>query len=236
MVTGRLQAICDESRILLIEDCAQAHGAEYSHRGVGGFGLAGCFSFYATKNLTTGEGGMITTDDRNLALNLRMLCNQGELSKYNHVMLGYNFRMTEMQAAMGCEQLARLEYMNSRRRANAEYYNQNLSWDYFRPPWEAAGAVHVYHQYVLQLKGELSNQRGDFIKHLNQNGVGSAVHYPRPVHQQPVYQDLGYSDSMAACPVSSDLATRVVSIPVHPSLTEEERERVVDVVNAWEPR
>ncbi len=143
--------ICEDHRLILIEDAAQAHGAEYDGKGVGGFGI-GCFSFYPTKNVTTGEGGMITTDDVELAEKLRLLRNHGDAGKYNHVVLGYNYRMTDFQAAIGIEQLKKIDLLIEKRIENAEYLNKNLRDDIAKP-YVMKNVRHVFNQYVVQVDG-----------------------------------------------------------------------------------
>ena len=219
--------ICEDHKLILIEDCAQAHGAEFGGRKVGSFGM-GCFSFYATKNMTTAEGGMITCNDEIVAERSRLLRSHGESKKYQHEILGYNMRMTDIQAAMGLVQLEKLGWMNERRRKNAEFYNRRIKVEGLRKPKEKYGK-HVYHQYVLYLEDDFPLSREEFSKYLSERGVGNAIHYPKPVYLQPLYRKLGYREGL--CPTAEEVAKRVISIPVHPLLTEEELKYIVDVVN-----
>ncbi len=219
--------ICEDHKLILIEDCAQAHGAEFGGRKVGSFGI-GCFSFYATKNMTTAEGGMITCNDEIVAERSRLLRSHGESKKYQHEILGYNMRMTDIQAAMGLVQLEKLEWMNERRRKNAEFYNRRIKVDGLRKPKEKYGR-HVYHQYVLYLEDDFPLSREEFSKYLSERGVGNAIHYPKPVYLQPLYRKLGYKEGL--CPVAEEAAKRVMSIPVHPLLTREDLEHIVRTIN-----
>ena len=227
-VTAILE-ICQDHGLILIEDAAQAHGAEYEGKKVGGFGT-GCFSFYATKNMTTGEGGMITTSDEKVAERCRLIRNHGESMKYHHVMLGHNFRMTNIQAAIGIAQLERLDEFNERRRRNAEFLNRHLKVEGLVKPVEVGNVRHVYHQYVVRLEEEFPMSREEFMGYLKDRGVGCAVHYPLPVYRQPLYLELGFGD--ARCPVAEEVASKVLSLPVHPGLGRDELEYMVEVINS----
>ncbi|RLI86674.1 MAG: aminotransferase DegT [Archaeoglobales archaeon] len=221
--------VCEDHDLILIEDAAQAHGAEYEGRKVGSFGI-GCFSFYATKNMTTGEGGMITTSDEKIAEKCRLIRNHGENSKYNHIVLGYNYRMTNIQAAIGLAQLEKLDEFNERRRRNARYLNSHLKVEGLVKPYEAKNVKHVYHQYVVRLEEEFPMKREEFMEYLSRHGIGSAVHYPTPIYRQPLYIELGYGD--VKCPVADDVSSKVLSLPIHPALKEEELKYIVEVVNS----
>ncbi len=227
-----IQKICNDYNLLLVEDCAQAHGAEYQGQKVGSFGT-GCFSFYPTKNMTTGEGGVITTNDNGIDNLCRLLRNHGQSSKYYHTILGYNYRMTDIQAAMGIAQLNKLDEFNKKRIQNAEYYNKHIKLDGLITPHKEANVKHVYHQYVVTIEKD-SIDRDLFMKYLSDNGIGCAVHYPLPIFSQPLYRDLGYTDEIAKCPVTSDLVDRVLSLPIHPSLSKEDLEYIVETINNFE--
>jgi perosamine synthetase len=228
-----IQQICDDKGLILIEDCAQAHGAEFNGKKVGGFGL-GCFSFYPTKNMTTGEGGMITTNDDTLAARLRLLRNHGDTGKYNHVMLGYNYRMMNLQAAIGLVQLERLEEFTTRRIANAEFLNNNIRIKGLTKPYKSANVRHVYHQYVVRVEDDFPASRESLMEYLQSKGIGAAVHYPKPIYEQPLYRELGYSKEKEHCPVSEDVSRRVLSLPVHPSLKEDDLEYIAAALNSFE--
>ncbi len=223
-----IMEICEDHKLFLIEDCAQAHGAEYRGKRVGSFGI-GCFSFYPTKNMTTCEGGMITTDDRRIAEMCRLLRNHGEESKYNHVILGYNYRMTEVQAVIGIVQLKKLDYMNEIRRRNARFFNERIRVRGLIKPFEAREVKHVYNQYVLRVTEEFPLSRDEFVEYLKKRGIGCAVHYPKPVYKQPLYINLGYND--VRCDVAERVSKEVLSIPVHPALSDEDLRYIVDSIN-----
>ncbi len=224
-----LHDICEDHNILLIEDCAQAHGAEYRDRKVGGFGLVGCFSFYATKNMTTGEGGMITTDSNGIAETCRLLRNHGENQKYRHTMLGYNYRMTDIQAAIGIAQLKKLDEFNEKRINNAEYLNKHIKISGLKLPYKKNGVKHVYHQYAVTIEDGFPMSRDELMKYLSDRGIGCAVHYPLPVHKQPLYQQLGYTDEES--PVATALSRKILSLPVHPALTKDDLMYIAETIN-----
>jgi perosamine synthetase len=223
-----IQQVCEAHNLKLIEDAAQAHGALYKGEKTGGLGHLGCFSFYATKNMITGEGGMVTTGDKAYAERLRLIINHGQSEKYLHTRLGYNYRMTDIAAAIGIVQLKKLEKFNLRRRKNAEYYTSHLSVKGLVPPVVADGNHHVYHQYVVRLTDEFPVKRTDFIKYLHVKGIGSAVHYPVPIHCQPLYARSHEPDS---CPVATRLSSSVLSLPVHPHLDNRELEYICTAIN-----
>ncbi len=221
-----LQEICSDHDLLLFEDAAQAHGAEYNGLRAGSLGSFGSFSFYPTKNMTTGEGGMITTNDFARARKARLLVNHGQSEKYLHTLIGFNLRMTDIGAAIGLVQLGKLEAYNKARISNARYYDEHLRVPGLVLPAAAEGARHVYHQYVVRVTGESAFTRDELMAYLREHGVGTAVHYPIALSEQPVYQESG-----ASCPISSQLAGEVLSLPVHPGVGEKECRFVVDCIH-----
>ncbi|KAF5063355.1 dTDP-3-amino-3,4,6-trideoxy-alpha-D-glucose transaminase [anaerobic digester metagenome] len=223
-----IREVCESRDLLLIEDAAQAHGATYGGRQVGSHGDAGCFSFYPTKNMTTGEGGMVTTDDDALAGRVRRLVNHGQAEKYLHTELGYNYRMTDIGAAIGRVQLRRLPEFNRRRQENAAYLSSHLDAMGVVPPLTADDRVHVFHQYVVTVTDDCPLSRDMLAARLREEGVGSAVHYPIPVHEQPLYRGAVLPD---ACPEAGRLSHRVLSLPVHPAVESAELAQVVRAVN-----
>ncbi len=225
---GPAMDLCADRNLVLIEDAAQAHGAEWRGRRVGSFGTAGCFSFYPTKNMTTGEGGMVTTDDDALAVHIRRLINHGQAEKYLHTELGYNYRMTDLGGAIGRVQLRRLPGFNERRQENGAYLSAHLDAPGIVPPLVGEGMTHVYHQYVVTVTDDCPLSRSGLVERLRDHGIGSAVHYPIPVHEQPLYRGAA---PPGACPVAADLARRVLSLPVHPGIGPAELEAVVGAVN-----
>jgi perosamine synthetase len=212
-------AICKKHNLILIEDACQAHGAEYKGQKTGSFGI-GCFSFYATKNILTGEGGMITTSDDTIAEKAAAIRNHGRCGQYLHDTLGYNFRMTDIAAAIGIGQLNHLEEKNKKRVENATYLTERISQiNGLIPPYTAPDRTHVFHQYTIRVTEEFVVSRDALKAHLTKNEIGSSIIYPVPIHKQPYYQALGYTDSL---PVSEKVANEVLSIPVHPDLINED--------------
>ncbi|MDI6718756.1 MAG: DegT/DnrJ/EryC1/StrS family aminotransferase [Methanomicrobiales archaeon] len=223
-----VQEICEDRALLLVEDAAQAHGATYGGRKVGSFGIAGCFSFYATKNMITGEGGMVTADDPAFLERVRLFINHGQSQKYLHTTLGYNLRMTDLEAAIGLVQLQKLEGFNERRRHNADYYDRHIRTRGLSLPFCMPGVRHVYHQYVVRVEESCPLARDALSQYLNGRGVGNAVHYPIPLHMQPLYRS---PSSNGLCPVAERLAAQVLSLPVHPGVTDEQLDYVCSVLN-----
>jgi perosamine synthetase len=213
-----IMEISEKHDLYVIEDAAQAHGAEWDSRRAGTFGEAGCFSFYPTKNMTTGEGGIVTTNNGAMAARMRSFRNHGQQDRYVHSILGYNFRMTNVHAAIGLAQLKKLDKFNAARRKNAEYYDAHLDVD---SPFTHPKAKHVYHQYTVSV-----DKREDYQKHLAARGIGYGVYYPTPIHRQPVF---GTGDRLPNTDRASD---RVLSIPVHPGVSAADRKRVVDAMNS----
>jgi dTDP-4-amino-4,6-dideoxygalactose transaminase len=221
-----LQEIADRRGVLLVEDAAQAHGATYRGARAGSFGAAAMFSLYATKNLTTGEGGFVTTNDDRLAARLRRYRNQGADRRYYHDELGTNFRPTELAAAIGLVQLKHLDARNEQRRRNAERLNAAL--DGYLTPTVPPGREHVWHQYTVRFPGE----RDAVVAGLEARGIGSMVYYPVPIHRQAYLQEFVPGADTLPLPVTDQLAGEVLSLPVRPDLTDDELDAIVDAVRA----
>jgi perosamine synthetase len=220
--------ICGERGIHFIEDAAQAHGAVYHGKKVGSFGSAGCFSFYPTKNMTTGEGGMVTTHDADLAATVRRYINHGQTEKYLHTCIGYNFRMTDIGGAIGLAQLEKLDGFNKKRQETADYYDHHIRCPGIILPEVIPGVEHVYHQYVLRVTEESRLTRDQLAIALRDKGIGTAVHYPIPLHRQPVFEECA---GKSRCPTADQLASEVLSLPVHPLVTDKEREYITACIN-----
>jgi dTDP-4-amino-4,6-dideoxygalactose transaminase len=219
-----LRAVAEEQDAVFIEDAAQAHGAAYEGERVGAIGDVACFSFYPTKNMTTAEGGMLTTDDDAIAERARRFVNHGRTESYEHAQVGHNLRMTSIAAAIGREQLSRLPDFNERRRHNAARLTAGLEATAFETPTEPEGCRHVYHQYTIR-----TENRDRLQTYLDDNGVGSAVYYPTCIHEQPAYD--GYEGSY---PVAEEAAETVLSVPVHPNVSEAEIERIIEVLTEYD--
>jgi len=224
-----LKEIAEDHKIALVEDAAQAHGAEYKGQKAGGIGTVGCFSFYATKNMTTGEGGMIVTNNSELAKRARLLRDHGQTEKYRHVILGYNYRMTEMCAAIGLVQLRKLDEFNRKRRENAEILTKGIQKiSGLTPPHVNEGVKHIFYQYVVRVEDDYPLTRDKLADHLTKIRVGVAVHYPVPIYKQPLYRQIGYGKTK--CPRTEDACRRVLSLPVHPAVTKEDIEYILRVL------
>ncbi|NTV36662.1 MAG: DegT/DnrJ/EryC1/StrS family aminotransferase [Anaerolineaceae bacterium] len=214
--------IAEKHNLAIVEDACQAHGTTYRGRMVGSFGTA-CYSLYATKNMTTIEGGMITTNDPVIAEQARLLRNHGSPKTYEHVLLGYNMRMTDLSAAIGLVQLRKLKEWNTKRRENAAYLTEHLSkLAGIHTPEIREQCEHVFHQYTIRI-----TDRDNVAQKLRESGVGVGIHYPKPIHKQPLYQDLGYTDVL---PVAETACQQVLSLPVHPSLTKEDLDTIITAI------
>jgi dTDP-4-amino-4,6-dideoxygalactose transaminase len=222
-------AIARARGISVIEDCAQAHGATEHGKPVGGVGDLGIFSFYPTKNMMTGEGGMITGRNEELLARCRLYLDHGAPQRYHHTELGFNYRMTSIAAAIGLCQIARLPEWNARRQANAARLSDGLrDLPWLTVPFERPEATHVFHQYVIT-----TTERDALQQHLQAAGVGTAVHYPCTIPEQPFYAQQGYTNN--GLPVAARLTHEVLSLPVHPALSEADVDTIIAAVRAYEP-
>lgn len=218
-----------EHDLVVIEDACQAHGAEYKGRKAGHLGDSACFSFYATKNMTTGEGGMVVTDDAKVAERARLLRDHGQSHKYEHVLLGYNLRMTEIAAAIGLVQLKKLEGWVTRRRENAKALTKGLAGiEGLVPPAEGNWMVHAYYQYIVRAEPSFRLPRDEIIQTLTDDGVGSRASYPMPLYKQAALKGLRLR---GRCPVAEDVVGRLFELPVHPGVSGADLETIVEAVN-----
>jgi len=215
-----LQAICSRHGLVLLEDAAQAHAASLNGIPVGAFGVAASFSFYPTKNMTSGEGGMVTTADDGVARMLRLLRNQGMERRYENEVIGFNTRMTDIHAAIGRVQLRKLAGWTKSRQENARFLSENIRGVIVPPV--ASGAEHVYHQYTIRVVGQ---DRDAFAAELTKRGVGNGVYYPTPIHRLPSF---GLSLDL---PTTEAVAAQCLSLPVHPALSQGDLETIVSTVN-----
>ncbi len=220
-----IRAIADRHGIPIVEDACQAHGALYRGRRAGSFGH-GAFSLYGTKNMTTGEGGLITTDDDRLSDWLRLYRNQGMRQRYHHEILGYNFRMTDIQAAIGLVQLDKLERNTLRRQEIAARYDAGFADLPIVLPTVPEGRTHVYHQYTLNV-GPVA--RDAVVADVAEAGIGVGIYYPIPVHRQPYVLERGID---ADLPVTDAAAAACLSLPMFPGLTTKEQDEVIGAVRA----
>ncbi|WP_255192405.1 DegT/DnrJ/EryC1/StrS family aminotransferase [Natronobeatus ordinarius] len=218
--------LAEELDVALLEDAAQAHGAVYHGDRVGSVGDAGCFSFYPTKNMTTGEGGMVVTDRADVTDRLERFVNHGRggSGTYAHETVGHNFRLTSIGAAIGRVQLERLPNFIEARRANAARLTEGISADGITTPVEPDGTTHVYHQYTIR-----TADRDGLLSHLEANDVGAGVYYPTCIHDQPAYDGVDCS-----APNAETAAEEVLSLPVHPNVSGTEIDHIVEVLNDYD--
>lgn len=220
-----IMEIAEDYKLVVIEDACQAHGAECLGKKAGSFGT-GAFSFYPTKNMTTSEGGIITTSDREIAEKSKMIRAHGSRVRYLHEMLGFNLRMTDIAAAIGLAQLEKLDGFNASRQKNAAMLSEGLkSISGIVPATTREGYTHVFHQYTIRAQNR--DKLADFLK---EKGIGTGVHYPIPIHKQPYYMELGYKDSL---PISDKAAEEVLSLPVHPALSRDDVLKVIKEVKEF---
>jgi dTDP-4-amino-4,6-dideoxygalactose transaminase len=220
-----LQELAREKDLWLVEDACQAHGAEYKGKRVGAIGDIACFSFYPTKNMTTGEGGMITTNNAKLADLCKLLRNHGQEGMYSHALLGYNYHMTEIAAAIGIEQLKKLPAAIEYRRKLAKLYDDELD-GVVRTPTEATWGRHVYHQYTIRIK----KNRDKLVEALAKEGIGTRVYYPMPLHQQKIMKG---TSKFGKNPVVAKLTKEVLSIPVHPAVSFDDAEMIAGLIKGF---
>ena len=217
-----IRAIADRHGLVVVEDACQAHGATFRGRMAGSFGH-GAFSLYATKNMTTAEGGFVTTDDDTLADWLRLYRNQGMRARYQFEMLGFNYRMTDLAAAIGLAQLAKLPRNTARRQEIAARYDAAFGELPIGLPITPDSRTHVFHQYTLNVGGA----RDAIVADLREAGVGADIYYPIPVHRQSYIMERGLH---AELPVTDDAAARTLALPMFPGLTDAEQDQVIAAV------
>ncbi|ATH96259.1 DegT/DnrJ/EryC1/StrS family aminotransferase [Dermabacter jinjuensis] len=224
-----MEQICEIAKkhnLWVGEDAAQAHGATLNGKQVGTFGRWGMFSLYPTKNMTSGEGGMVSCEDAETARRIRLFRNQGMEKQYANEVAGFNNRMTDIHAAIGRVQLTKLEAWTKRRQETAAFFDEHL--ESVVTPKVAEGATHVYHQYTIRIDGASAEERDRFAQALREEyAVGCGVYYPTPVHRLA-----SFDRRDAELPVTEKAAREVLSLPVHPSVSDADRERVVEAVNA----
>ncbi len=219
-----IMAVARRHGIPVIEDAAQAHGARLGGASAGSFGDIGCFSFYPGKNLgACGEGGAIVTNDPRLADEVRLQRDWGQTAKYHHERVGYNFRMDEVQGAVLDIKLRYLTEWTEKRRQVAAYYDEHLSGVNVATPRKSANLEHVYHVYAIRTRN-----RDRQHAQLKDAGIATGMHYPRPVHLQPAYRDLGYA--AGDFPASEAFAAETLSLPIYPELTRAQLGEVCDAL------
>lgn len=227
---GAMSVVAQRAGLAIVEDAAQAHGASQGGRHAGAFGLAAGTSFYPGKNLGAyGDAGAVLTNDPAVARRIRLLANHGSELKYRHVALGFNSRLDTLQAVVLRAKLARLAHWNELRRAAADRYDGLLqSLDGVTLPATRGDNHHVWHLYVVQVPPA---RRDSLVQALTAEGIGAAIHYPVPIHLQGAFADLRYGNG--DFPVAEEAAGRIMTLPLHPHITPEQQERVVDALARW---
>lgn len=216
----KIKKIAHKHKILIVEDAAQAHGALFNDVKVGSVGSTGAFSFYYSKNISTFEGGMVTTSDQRVYKSIKLLRNQGMEKTYSNVLPGYNNRLTEPQALIGSVQLSQLEKFNSKRRANASIYDKELKG--VATPYVPKGYYHVYNQYTIQM---IDFDRNKFQREMLKFGIETKVYYPVPLNKLSYLKNKVHFKNAEFC------SKNVLSIPIRPSLKFSELERIIESVN-----
>ncbi|MDA8195780.1 MAG: DegT/DnrJ/EryC1/StrS family aminotransferase [Actinomycetota bacterium] len=220
-----IMEIARQNNLRIVEDAAQAHGATYKGKAIGSFDVA-AFSFYATKNLTTGEGGAVTTNDSKIDEEVRVLRNQGMRGRYEYIRLGYNYRMTDVQAAIGLGQLLSFEHYQTQRSSNALGLFERLSGiPQLQLPTVREDRTHAWHQFTIALSDDAAIERDVFVSELARLGVGSGVYYPMSLTEYPVYRE-NQRVKVEGDEIARKCAKKVVSLPVHPFLTSEELDAI----------
>jgi perosamine synthetase len=219
-----IREIAAKYDLMIAEDAAQAHGATYEGKPTGVFADAACWSLYASKNITTGEGGVVTTDSDEVDETLRLIRTHGEKAKYASLMLGYNYRMSEIQAAIGIVQLAKLPDFVARRRANAQRLTKILAkTERLQLPKETIDQRHSWYLYTVRLKDGDEIERDRILEELKKKGIGAVAYYVHPVHTMPYYRE---SYGERKLPETEKAAKQVFSLPIHPDVTEEQVEYI----------
>ncbi len=227
-----IRELAEKHGLVIIEDAAQAHGATYKGKPPGTFANAACWSFYASKNMTTGEGGMITTNDDEIAETLRVIRSHGEKEKYMSLMLGHNYHMPEMEAAIGCAQLKKLPEFVAKRRKNAERLTVKLEEnESLKLPEEPHEYKHSWYLYTVQMKNTKQSKRDEVVDDLRKSGIGAVVCYVNPIHQMPFYSKFG----TCKLPVTEKASKQVFSLPVHPGVTAEQIDFIAETVSRLAP-
>ena len=219
----KIKKIARDYSIFVLEDSSQAHGARYKKKMVGSLGDASCFSFYPSKNLTVcGDGGIVTSNNPELINEIKKLRNHGRTGKYIHHILGYNMRFNEMQAAIGKVMLKRLRKSNQKRRLIAKTYSKKLTSNKVIKPIEEKWGTHVYHMYPIRIK-----ERGKLQKHLSSKSIGTGIHYPVPIHKQPIMKQY----NKKKLPITEEICASTLSIPMFPSLQQNQQRYVIEMIN-----
>jgi perosamine synthetase len=225
-----INEVATRFKLHVVEDAAEAHGALYKNRKAGSLGDIACFSFYPNKNMTTGEGGMVTTDDDKIAEKVRLARSHGQDYRYHHIALGYNYRMTDIQGALGLTQLQKLDWILQKKAQAADYYSQNLTEitnGKVEFPYVAPYATHTYMLYPILFQNR--HERDLALRKLTQSGVEAVIHFP-PIHLQPLYRNL-FHYRKGYLPITEKTAETILSIPLYALITQEDQDYVLENIH-----
>lgn len=231
---NEIKEIAENNNLKILEDACQAHGAEHNRKMAGSFGDIGAFSLYATKNMMSGEGGLITTNDDEIVEMCKRFRHHGqsEKTRYEYWDLGYNYRITDLCAAIALEQLKKIDKFNDKRISNAQKLSAGLTGiKGIILPRVRKNNKHVFHQYTIRITDDFKSSRDEFIKYLKENGIGCGVYYPKPLHLHPHFRKMGYKEGNF--PIAEKLAKQVVSLPVHPKLSIDDIEFIIDKIQLY---
>jgi dTDP-4-amino-4,6-dideoxygalactose transaminase len=231
----QIEKIAENNKLIVIEDACQAVNAEYKQKKAGSFGDIAAFSFYATKNITCGEGGIITTNNKEYAEQAKLFRQHGRssMTEYEYIKLGYNYRMTNISAAILLEQIKKLDFITKKRIENAAYLSKELEKiKGIQIPLVKEGYKHVFHQFTIKMQDDFELSRNELIDYLNKKGVSSMVYYPKPLHLCEHFRKMGYKEG--DFPVAEKLSQQVLSLPVHPNLTKEQLDTIINVFKEFE--
>tara|TARA_Y100000310_G_scaffold274378_1_gene290356 strand:- start:2194 stop:3294 length:1101 start_codon:yes stop_codon:yes gene_type:complete len=232
---GSINEIAKNNNLIVIEDACQAVDAESNGKKAGNFGDIAAFSFYATKNITCGEGGIITTNNEDFAQNAKLFRQHGrsKMTSYEYTNLGYNYRMTDLCAVIMLQQLKKIDFITKKRIENAEYLSKELEKiKGIKAPRIGKDNSHVFHQYTIRIQDNFKLNRDELVEHLSKKGVGTGVYYPKPLHLLEHFKKFGYKEG--DFPVAEKLSKQVISLPVHPHLTKEQLDQIINVFKELE--
>lgn len=228
----KISAIAKKYKLIIIEDACQAHGAEFRGKRAGAFGDFGVFSLYATKNMMSGEGGMVISNNSDYIEKIKSFRHQGQSvhERYKYIGFGYNYRMTDIHAVIGLHSLAKLDEFNLKRQRNADLFNEYLkNVEGLETPVSPDQYRHVYHQYTIKIDiNKYGRSRDELVEELVKNDIYPGIFYPKPLHLYDIFANLGYKSG--DFPVAEDVSMRVLSLPVHPGVTEDEVKKIVSVI------
>lgn len=226
---SQIKELADRHNLKIMEDACQAVAAEQNGVRSGNFGDVAAYSLYATKNIATGEGGMIVTNDDEVARKVKMFRHHGqdEAVRYEYLEVGHNFRMTDVLSAIGVEQMKKVDMITEKRRSNAKFLDEGLKGiKGLITPIEMEGNKHVYHQYTIRIMEEFGHTRDELMEFLKANEIGSGIYYPKPLHLHTHFREMGYKEG--DFPVAERIAKEVLSLPVNPLLNQEDLELIIE--------